>query len=233
MLVPFSVLLVDRAKRVSNRNVTLVHAAALVAAALLLLLAAPAVARAHGDPASDYLLVQNVFLPFNAKVDPKASAELAETIRAAEGKGLKIKVAVVASRYDLGTAFTLYNKPQKYARFLGLELSFQYHDRLLVVMPNGYGYAIGGKPDEGAAAVLQKLPPPGSGPTKQVRAATAAIRKLAFASGKPLPAAGSGGGRSKTRDRITIAAGLVALAALLAGIVLWRGRASEKPTAGA
>lgn len=233
MLVPFSVLLVDRAKRVSNRNVTLVHAAALVAAALLLLLAAPAVARAHGDPASDYLLVQNVFLPFNAKVDPKASAELAETIRAAEGKGLKIKVAVVASRYDLGTAFTLYNKPQKYARFLGLELSFQYHDRLLVVMPNGYGYAIGGKPNEGGAAVLQKLPPPGSGPTEQVRAATAAIRKLAFASGKPLPAAGSGGGRSKTRDRITIAAGLVALAALLAGIVLWRGRASEKPTAGA
>ncbi|HSC73009.1 MAG TPA: hypothetical protein VLB89_02505 [Gaiellaceae bacterium] len=200
--------------------------------AALLLLAAPAVARANGDPASDYLLVQSVFLPFNAKVEPKASQELAETIKAADGKGLKIKVAVIASRYDLGTAFSLYNKAQEYARFLGLELSFQYRDRLLVVMPNGYGYAIGGKPEKGGAAVLQKLPPPGRGPTKQVQAATAAIRKLAAASGKPLPAAGSGGGSSKTRDRITIAAGLVALAALLAGIVLWRGRASEKPTAG-
>jgi ribose-phosphate pyrophosphokinase len=50
----------------------------------LLVLAVPAVARANGDPASDYLLVQSIFLPFNAKVDPKASKELADTIRAAD-----------------------------------------------------------------------------------------------------------------------------------------------------
>ena len=49
--------------------------------AALLLLALPGVARANGDPASDYLLVQDVFLPFNAKVDPQASRELTETIR--------------------------------------------------------------------------------------------------------------------------------------------------------
>jgi hypothetical protein len=198
------------------------------AAALLLFALPAAVARANGDPASDYLLVQSVFLPFNAKVDPKASKELADTIRAADEKGFKIKVAVIGSRYDLGTAFSLYNKAQKYAQFLGLELSFQYRDRLLVVMPNGFGYSVNGKPDPQGVAVVQKLPPPGKDPTKQVQAATAAIRKLAAASGKPLPES-VGGGSSKTRDRITLAAGLVLLAAVLAAIVLWRRRrAPEK-----
>jgi hypothetical protein len=193
----------------------------IAAVAALLLLALPAVARANGDPASDYLLVQSTFLPFNAKVDPAAAKELADTIRAADEKGYKIKVAVIGSRYDLGTAFSLYNEAQKYAQFLGLELSFQYRDRLLVVMPNGFGYSVKGKPDPKGIAVVQKLPPPGKDTTKQVQAATAAIRKLAAASGKPLPAS-VGGGSSKTRDRITLAAGLVALAAVLAASVFWR-----------
>jgi len=190
--------------------------------AVLLLLCTPAVAHANGDPASDYLLVQSIFLPFNAKVDAGANKELADTIRTADKSGFPIKVAVIGSRYDLGTAFSLFNKAQKYAEFLGLELSFQYHDHLLVVMPKGFGYSIGGKPDPTGARVLGALPAPGSTATKQVEAATAAIRKLAAASGKPLSRTAGGGGGSKTRDRITIAAGAVALAALLAAIVFWR-----------
>ena len=193
--------------------------------AVLLLLAAPAVARANGDPASDYLLVQSIFLPFNAKIDPKASKELADTIHAANQKGFKIKVAVIGSRYDLGTAFSLYNKAQKYAQFLGLELSFQYRGRLLVVMPNGYGFSIDGKPDPRGARVVGALPPPGKDTTKQVQAATTAIRRLASAEGVQLPAGGDSG--SKTRDRITIAAGAVALAAVLAAIVFWRRERSS------
>ncbi len=189
--------------------------------AALVLLAAPAVARANGDPASDYLLVQSIFLPFNAKVDPSASKELTDTIRAANEKGFKVRVAVIGSRYDLGTAFSLYNNAEKYAEFLGLELSFQYHDGLLVVMPNGYGYSIAGKQDPKGIQVVKDLPPPGKDATRQVQGATRAIRKLAAASGYQLPAGGTGGG-SKTRDRITIAAGAVALAALLAAIVFWR-----------
>jgi hypothetical protein len=190
--------------------------------AALLLLCVPGVARANGDPASDYLLVQSIFLPFNAKVDPDASARLKETIRAADEDDFRIKVAVIGSRYDLGTAFSLFNKAQKYAEFLGLELSFQYRDRLLVVMPSGFGYSITGKPDAAAIRVVKALPEPGTDATKQVEAATAAVRKLAAASGHPLSAASSGGGGSKSRDRITIAAGAVALAALLAAIVFWR-----------
>jgi hypothetical protein len=189
--------------------------------AIFALLTLPATARANGDPASDYLLVQSIFLPFNAKVDATAQRKLADTIRSAGTAKFRIKVAVIGSRYDLGTAFSLFNKAQRYAEFLGLELSFQYRDRLLVVMPSGYGFTIDGRSDPAGVRVVKKLPPPGADATKEVEGATTAIRKLAAASGVVLPASG-GGGSSATRDRIIIAAAAVAFAALLAAIVFWR-----------
>jgi len=189
----------------------------------VLLLCTPAVARANGDPASDYLLVQSIFLPFDAKVDPDVTARLADVVRRADTAGFRIKVAVIRTRYDLGTAFSLYNKPEKYAEFLGLELSFQYRDRLLVVMPNGFGSSIAGRPDPAGAPVLKRLAAPGADVRKEVEAATTAIRRLAAANGHVLPAsAGGGGGGSATRDRLTIAAGATALVALLAAIVFYR-----------
>jgi hypothetical protein len=181
----------------------------------------PAVARANGDPASDYLLVQSIFLPFDAKVDPDAAAGLADVIREADKADFRIKVAVIGTRYDLGTAFSLFNKPQRYAEFLGLELSFQYSDRRLVVMPRGYGYSIAGKPNAAGMRLLEKLPVPGADTTKEVEGATAAVRRLAAAAGHVLPAGDSGGG-SNTRDRLVIAAGVTALVALLAAIVFYR-----------
>jgi hypothetical protein len=190
--------------------------------AATLLLCAPAAARANGDPASDYLLVQSIFLPFNAKVDPDVTARLSDVIRAADNANFRIKVAVIGTRYDLGTAFSLYNQPQKYSEFLGLELSFQYHDRLLVVMPSGFGYSIDGKPNAAGTRVLEALPGPGTDATKEVEAATTAVRRLAAASGHVLPASASGGGSSATRDRLTIAAGATAFVALLAAIVFYR-----------
>ena len=187
--------------------------------ASLALLIAPSAARANGDPASDYLLVQSVFLPFNAKVDSDVTKRLSNVIAEAKDARFPIKVAVIGTRYDLGTAFSLYNKAQRYSEFLGLELSFQYRDRLLVVMPNGYGFSINGKPNQAGINVVGKLPPPGKDATKQVEGAITAIRRLAAGSGIVLS---SGGGGSETRDRIVIAAGAVALAALLAGIVFYR-----------
>ena len=198
----------------------MVRRVALLAAVLLL--CAPAAARANGDPASDYLLVQSVFLPFDAKVDPDVTSRLADVIRAADEAGFPIKVAVIRTRYDLGTAFSLYNKPQKYSEFLGLELSFQYHDRLVVVMPSGFGYSMDGRPIPAGAKVLKGLPGPGTDVTKEVEAATTVVRRLAGAAGHVLPASGSGGGSSATRDRLTIAAAATAFIALLAAIVFYR-----------
>ena len=40
---------------------------------------------------------------------------------------------------------SLFGKPQLYAKFLGTEISFQYTNRLLVVMPNGFGFWRRGK----------------------------------------------------------------------------------------
>jgi hypothetical protein len=197
--------------------------------AALLLLCVPSVARANGDPASDYLLVQSVFLPFDAKVDPNVTADLSDTIREADGAGFKIKVAVIGTRYDLGTAFSLYNKAQKYSEFLGLELSFQYRGRLLVVMPNGFGYSIEGRADRQGIEVVKGLPGPGKDATNQVEAATRAVRKLAAASGHVLSAADKNGGGSETRDRLTIAAAITAVVALLAAIVFFgRGRTAGR-----
>jgi hypothetical protein len=188
-------------------------------------LSAPATARANGDPASDYLLAQNVFLPFTTKIDNNEVQRLNALLRESEKAGFPIRVALILSPSDLGTAFSLFGKPQKYAAFLGLELSFVYRNRLLVVMPNGYGYTVKADPDPKASAVLKKLPPPGRNATKEVQAAIVAVQRLAAAEGHRLAVPKSGG--SAGRDRLTIAAAVTAAIALIAAFVLYRRR--EQP----
>ena len=189
-------------------------------AGALVLLALPATARANGDPASDYLLVQKLFLPFGARIDQSEVKRLNALLTSAEREKFKIRVAVIRSPGDLGTAFSLYRKPQRYSEFLGLELAFVYRGRLIVVMPNGYGYSVNGKPDPKTARLLHTLPPPGRDVTSEVRGAQTAVRKLALAGGVRLTA--SSGGGSGTRDRITIAAAATAGVALFAAVVLYR-----------
>jgi hypothetical protein len=194
------------------------RAAALAAVGLFLAL--PGTARANGDPASDYLLVRDSFLPFTSGIDKGAAERLDETLKAADKAGYKIKAAVILAPTDLGTAFSLFRKPQRYTQFLGLELSFVYRGRLLVVMPNGYGYAVNGKPDPKSSRVLARVTPPGADATKEVEAATRAIQRLAAADGHRLEVSSAGG--SQTRDRITIAAAATAGIAVIAAIALYR-----------
>jgi hypothetical protein len=193
---------------------------------VIVCLCAPSAARANGDPASDYLLAQNVFLPFTTKIDQNEVKRLDTLLRESQKAHFRIRVALILSPSDLGTAFSLFRKPQKYAAFLGLELSFVYRDRLLVVMPNGYGYALNADPDPKASAVLEKLPAPGADATKEVKAAIVAVQRLAAAAGHRLAVPKAGG--SDSRDRITIAAAVTAAIALIAAFVLYRRR---EPTA--
>lgn len=194
-----------------------------VVLAAAICLCAPALARANGDPASDYLLTQKAYLPFTTKLDQSASKRLNALLTDANKEGFPIRVAVILSPADLGTAFGLFGKPQKYAQFLGLELAFVYRDRLLVVMPSGYGYAVKGDPRPQADVVLKKLPAPGRDPTKEVEGAIVAVRRLAAASGHKLVAP-KGGGTSASRDRLVIAAAATAGIAAVAGLVLYRRR---------
>jgi hypothetical protein len=184
--------------------------AALVVAGCL---AVPA-AHADGDPASDYLLTENSFIPFDAKVSKEQAEVLNAIIVDAKKKGYTIRVAVIATKFDLGAVPSLWRKPKTYARFLGQELFFVYKGRLLIVMPNGYGVSRGGKPLASGQRVADALPEPGEGGDAMAAAATRAVQRLAAQSGVRVAIPVASSGDSSTSDRIVIAAiagGLVLL----------------------
>lgn len=136
-------------------------------------------AYADGDPASDVLTTQTLFVPQDAGLPGSQQAQLATLEAAAQRSGYRIRAALIASPGDLGSVTQLWREPQTYANFLGQELSLVYRGTLLVVMPNGYGLTgVGGVPSTGAA--LHGLPPPG---TAMGAAAITAIRRLAAATG--------------------------------------------------
>lgn len=117
------------------------RAATIGALAVLAAAAVPQAALADGDPASDVLLGQNVFLPTDADAVPAQQTRLQATLDAAARSGFPIRVAVIASPADLGSVTALWRQPQLYARFLDQELSLVYRGPLLIVMPNGVGVA--------------------------------------------------------------------------------------------
>jgi len=125
-----------------------------LAAALALVVAGSAAA--DGDPASDVLLSTDVFTPYPPP-STKAVNALTDAVHAASANGDHLKVAVIGSKNDLGSVPSLFDQPRKYARFLGAELSFFYKGPLLVVMPNGYGFANNGRVVAKADAALAKL----------------------------------------------------------------------------
>lgn len=139
-------------------------------------------ARADGDPASDYLLGTQVFLPFDVKLPKAKQQELLSMVHDANKSGYAIRVALIASPYDLGAVTSLWRKPRPYARFLGAELQFIYKRRLLVVMPNGFGFNWPKHPSTKEYAVLSTLPI-GTGGVGMLDSTVAAVQKLATSSG--------------------------------------------------
>jgi len=184
--------------------------AAALAAAVLTAGPLAAAARADGDPASDYLLTQQVFLPFDVKLPPEKQRQLVGLVAAANRAGFKIRVALIASPYDLGSVTALWGKPRPYARFLGEELQFVYKQRLLVVMPSGLGFHWTGHPTAAEYAVLHKVTV-ARGPDGLVDGATEAVRRLAAARGVKLEAAPAPQAPSQTRDRLVILGAAVAV----------------------
>ncbi len=217
-------------------------ALALVAAAAALDGARPPAALADGDPASDVLVYQPVFFPYTP-APPALQRELTGLVRSANQQGYRIRVAVIQSPRDLGSVPMLFGHPSVYARFLSSELSSIWRNRVLVVMPSGYGLAQGARlvrrggvehveentrtgPDE---AVLRRLPPPrGDTPAAVVAAASRAVRALAARHDIALvaapPAASAGGGGSDRDTELAVA--VAATVGLTAGLLwfLWRTR---------
>jgi hypothetical protein len=183
---------------------------------LAALLAAPA-ARADGDPASDYLIGQKVFFPYDLKVAPTAQQQITALVDEANRAGYRIRVAMIWSSYDLGSVTSLWRRPKTYARFLGAELRYVYRDRLLIVMPNGFGFNRSGHPATKEYATLSKIAVQ-PGPVGFVDATRTAVQRLAAASGVKLTGAVVVKGSSQNRDRLIIVLG--AIAVLLAAIAL-------------
>jgi hypothetical protein len=146
-----------------------------VSTALLAATLVAPVARADGDPASDVLLSQDVFLPQGQTTPAELADRLNTLTREAGQAGNPIKVALIAAPTDLGSVSTLYGQPEKYARFLSLEIEFVTKAPVLVVMPQGIGFARAGKsiPTNHLAGVTV-----GSGPQALAQTAIAAISRL-------------------------------------------------------
>jgi len=192
--------------------------AALTLLAVALACAAAPAARADGDPASDYLLTQKVFFPYDLKVTKAQEAQFVALVDEANRAGFTLRVALISSSYDLGSIVGLWQKPKTYARFLGAELTYVYKNRLLVVMPNGFGFNWPGHSTAPEYTILSKIPVK-PGPTGLVDSSVAAVQALAKASGVKLSVTTARAQpSSRNHDRLVIV--LVALAALAVAVLL-------------
>jgi hypothetical protein len=167
---------------------------AALALVIALAIASPQRARADGDPASDVLLGQNVFYPYQPATSSSLMASLNSATAAAAKQHFPLKIALIASPIDLGIIPQLLGKPQAYANYLDVEISFEQKQPLLVVMKDGYG--VNGL-SAAATAAAAKLPPPAGGtPDDLAQAALTATAKLAAASGHPIAGVSGGSGGS-------------------------------------
>ena len=193
-----------------------------------------AVAGADGDPASDYLVANRVFLSSQSSSVSSSQRQLLSVVQAANRAGFAIRVAIISSEYDLGSITALWRKPRLYARFLGLELSSVYKQRLLVVMPSGFGF---NWPEHSTGSAYRLLThvPIGPGAAGLTGTAQTVVRRLAIAAGVTLtPPTGA---RPTTTmaahqhdDRsVIIAAAVAALVVALALVVAVRRRRRTGP----
>jgi hypothetical protein len=187
----------------------------LVFVALAALVIVPT-ALADADPASDVLYTQRIYLPFfGAKVSQDHALALKHVVDAAWKKGYKVKVALIATRNDLGGIYQLWQKPQTYADFLGRELVFLYKGLLVTVMPQGMGVYQYKHPVAKEKGVVAKVKI-GAGADGLADAASLAVARRAGLKAPNLPSAKSGGGGTSAWTLLgIIAGGVVILGAML------------------
>jgi len=198
--------------------------AALVCALVVLLcsLGSPAQAGADGDPASDVLLAQDVFYPYQPKVSPALEAALERTLNAAtRADGLHLKVALIGTAEELGLVPNFFGHPQAYAQFLDREISFNHPQQLLVVMPAGFGAV-----PASLAVGLQRVPVYARQRSNGLtRAAILAVVAIAGGRGHPIATPSLSLSSSGGSTPAALVFGLPAALLLLAGLaVMWRSR---------
>ena len=199
-----------------SRRLSIIALTAAVAACGLV----TAIARADGDPASDSLVAKPVFLTSLPGSESRSQQALVGAVQAANRAGFPIRVATISTEYDLGSITELWRNPKVYARFLGLELSSVYKQRLLVIMPNGFGFNWPGHSTTSAYRLLAGIHI-GVGDTTLAATAEEAVRQLAGTAGVTIPA--DAGAQAESGGSVSpLVIGAVAVIVLLgaAGVVL-------------
>lgn len=173
---------------------------------VLALAAVASTARADGDPASDILLSQQLFLPSDMGGSRAQQTGLEAVVAQANRGRYPIRVAMIPDGYDLGSVPALWAKPQTYARFLGIELSLVYRGPLLVAMPDGFGFNWSGHSPAFAYRALGAVRI-GAGGGGLLAATEDAVARLAGASGLKLSPPGTTAGRAATETATATAKG--------------------------
>jgi cytochrome oxidase Cu insertion factor (SCO1/SenC/PrrC family)/thiol-disulfide isomerase/thioredoxin len=127
------------------------------------------------------LVYQPLFLASDSGISVPEQVQIGNLIHEAGKAGFPVRVAIIAKRDDLGAVTELWQRPQAYARFLGIELSLAYKGRLLVVMPNGLGFNWPGHSAASSYSILDRIR---TGDGAQLSSSTQqAITDLAAAAG--------------------------------------------------
>jgi len=154
-----------------------------IALAACLCLAVPQAAWSDSDPASHFLVAQNVFFPYQQEISDDLKADLRGATAAAKKAGYPIKVAIIATPADLGGVAQFFDHPTRYAGYLGPEIGFNRKTQpLLVVMPAGLGTYQAGPKAASAIADIEVE----EGGDGLARAALEGVSALAEASGNPI-----------------------------------------------
>ena len=87
------------------------HGLLAVVAVVLAVALNPTSAAADGDPASDVLAQQSLFLPQDAGLSSTQQSQLGALLSSASRHGFPIRVALIASPSDLGSISELWKQP--------------------------------------------------------------------------------------------------------------------------
>ncbi len=151
-------------------------------AAAIAVLCAPAVALAHGEPASHYLETGSLYPSFEHQPSQNVELQLIGVLDAAKKAGYPIKVSLVTEA-DVADTPEMLNKPQQYAEYVVGALvgsRIPVEAPVVIVTPAGIGVA-----GPGAEAMRGAT---GTTGDELARAAMTAVRDIAAKAGHPLPA---------------------------------------------
>jgi hypothetical protein len=152
-------------------------------AAAIAVLCAPAVALAHGDPASHYLETGSLYPGFEHQPSEQVELQLMGLLDAAKQAGYPIKVSLISAA-DVADTPEMLNKPQEYAEYVAGALvgsRIPVEAPVVIVSPAGIGVAGPGAEEMPGVAT-------GRSGDELARVAITTVRELATRAGHPLPA---------------------------------------------